>query len=139
MATGNPAIGMMLAKLAAMKRGGGGPAMPGGGPAGPPQPNTGDQLGSQFAELKGADPEMMTKALTAMKGQLVSIYGRAAFTAPEVSQHIANAQKYIDKAIEAARKAATTLNTINPPIANNAAMPNPAAVAGGGIGGPGGM
>ena len=92
----------------------------------------GQQLGGQFAQLQGADPQFMLKALNQIKVMMVPLYGRAAFAVPEVSRHIATAQKSIDAAIKAAEQGAATQQSVRPPIVNNAAMPNPVQGPGGG-------
>ena len=113
---------------------GGPPAGPGGPP--PPGPNTppttpaGLQLSQQLAELQGADPDAMVKSLTSIKSMVVSLYTRAVFTIPGVSRNLANVVKYLDNSIQEAEKAAATTSAAGP-IANNAAIPNPAGQSGG--------
>lgn len=114
---------------------------PGGGPGGPPDPNSppttpaGLQLSQQLAELQGADPDAMVKSLASQKSMAVQLYTRAAFTMPGVSRNLANVVKYLDNAIQEAEKAAATTAAAGP-IANNAAIPNPAGQSGGmGMGG----
>lgn len=111
--------------------GAGGPPPPGGGPPGPNSPPTtpaGLQLSQQLAELQGADPDAMVKSLTAQKSLAVQTYTRAVFTMPGVSRNMANVVKYLDNAIQEAEKAAATTAAAGP-IANNAAIPNPAGTA----------
>ena len=117
----------------------GGPPMPGGpggpGAGGPPGPNSppttpaGLQLSQQLAELQGADPDAMVKSLTSIKSMVVSLYTRAVFTIPGVSRNLANVVKYLDNSIQEAEKAAATTSAAGP-IANNAAIPNPAGQSG---------
>jgi hypothetical protein len=83
------------------------------------------QLGGQFSQLQGADPQFMLKALNQIKLMMVPLFGRAAFAVPEVSRHIAQAQKSVDAAIKAAEQGAATEQSVRPVIVNNAAMPNP--------------
>lgn len=149
MATANPALAQMMArqligKLAGGGAAGGPPQGPGGplppppgmtGQAGPgaggPDPNSppttpaGLQLSQQFAELQGADPDAMIKSLTSMKSMAVQQYTRAAFTMPGVTRNLAQVVKYLDNSIQEAEKAAATTAAAGP-IANNAAIPNPA-------------
>ena len=111
----------------------GGPGGPGGGPpppgpASPPTTPAGLQLSQQLAELQGADPDAMVKSLTAQKSLAVQTYTRAVFTMPGVSRNMANVVKYLDNAIQEAEKAAATTAAAGP-IANNAAIPNPAGMA----------
>jgi hypothetical protein len=120
----------------------GGPPVPGGpdagGPGGPPPPGpnappttpAGLQLSQQLAELQGADPDAMVKSLTSIKSMVVSLYTRAVFTIPGVSRNLANVVKYLDNSIQEAEKAAATTSAAGP-IANNAAIPNPAGQSGG--------
>ena len=118
----------------------GGPPMPGGpggpGAGGPPGPNSppttpaGLQLSQQLAELQGVDPDAMVKSLTSVKSMVVSLYTRAVFTIPGVSRNLANVVKYLDNSIQEAEKAAATTSAAGP-IANNAAIPNPAGQSGG--------
>ena len=109
---------------------------PGGGPGGPPGPNSppttpaGMQLSQQLAELQGADPDAMVKSLTSTKSMVVTQYTRAVFTIPGVARNLAQAVKYLDNAIQEAEKAAATTAAAGP-IANNAAIPNPAGQNGG--------
>ena len=150
MAAGNPALAAMMArqligKMAGGAPGGGVPQGPGGpmppppgmtgqagpgaagpgGPGGPPSTPAGLQLSQQLAELQGADPDAMVKALTSTKSLLVTQYTRAVFTIPGVARNLAQAVKYLDNSIQEAEKAAATTAAAGP-IANNAAIPNPA-------------
>lgn len=102
---------------------GAGPQQP--GPDSPPTVPAGLQLSQQLAELQGADPDAMVKSLTGMKSMGVSLYTRAAFTMPGVTRNLAQVVKYLDNAIQEAEKAAATTAAAGP-IANNAAIPNPA-------------
>jgi len=119
----------------------GGPGGPGaGGPGGPDAPPTipaGLQLSQQLSELQGADPDAIIKGLTSMKSMAVQFYTRAAFTMPGVTRNLAQVVKFLDNSIQEAEKAAATTSAAGP-IANNAAIPNPAgqqASQGGGSGG----
>lgn len=152
MGTANPALAQMMArqligKMAGGAPGAGGPpAGPGGpmppppgmtgqagpgaaGPGGPPSTPAGLQLSQQLAELQGADPDAMVKALTSTKSLLVTQYTRAVFTIPGVARNLAQAVKYLDNSIQEAEKAAATTAAAGP-IANNAAIPNPAGQQG---------
>jgi len=151
----------MLAKLRNPAAAAGGPpgAPAPGGPGGPGGPNpsdiSGDVLSKQFSELRGADPNFMQSALSDLKkeavsmyGRIVSVYSRAAFQVPDVAQNVSKAQKAmgdfikaIDAATKAAQQAQSTMQAVTPQITNRAAMPNPAGVETGGMGGvaPGGM
>ena len=105
-----------------------------GGPPGPDSPPTtpaGLQLSQQLAELQGADPNAMVKSLTSIKTIAVQLYTRAAFTMPGVTRNLANVVKYLDNSIQEAEKAAATTSAAGP-IANNAAIPNPAGQNSGG-------
>jgi hypothetical protein len=82
-----------------------------------------------LAELQGADPDAMVKALTSTKSLLVTQYTRAVFTIPGVARNLAQAVKYLDNSIQEAEKAAATTAAAGP-IANNAAIPNPAGQQG---------
>jgi len=89
-----------------------------------------------LAELQGADPEAMVKSLASIKSVAVSLYTRAAFTLPGVTRNLAQVVKYLDNCIQEAEKAAATTAAAGP-IANNAAIPNPAGqqANAGGMGG----
>ncbi len=151
MAAGNPALAQMMARQLISKIAGagggaaaggppsgpGGPAgpLPGaigqagpgaGGPVGPPVAPAGLQLSQQLSELQGADPDAMVKSLNSMKSMAVQQYTRAAFTMPGVTRNLAQVVKYLDNSIQEAEKAAATTAAAGP-IANNAAIPNPAA------------
>ena len=154
MAAGNPALAQMMARQLISKIAGagggaaaGGPPSGPGGPAGPnpaaigaagpgaggpggppggPSPTpAGLQLSQQLAELQGADPDAMIKSLTSMKSMAVQHYTRAAFTMPGVTRNLAQVVTYLDNSIQEAEKAAATTAAAGP-IANNAAIPNPA-------------
>jgi hypothetical protein len=150
MAAGNPALAQMMARqlIGKLAGGAGGPAAggppagpagplppppgmtgqagPGGpGASGPPSTPAGLQLSQQLAELQGADPDAMIKSLTSMKSMAVQHYTRAAFTMPGVTRNLAQVVKYLDNSIQEAEKAAATTAAAGP-IANNAAIPNPA-------------
>jgi hypothetical protein len=103
---------------------GGGP--PGaGGPGGPPSTPAGLQLSQQLSELQGVDPDAISKGLTSMKSMAVQMYTRAVFTIPGVSRNLAQVIKFLDNSIQEAEKAAATTAAAGP-IANNAAIQNPA-------------
>lgn len=85
----------------------------------------GQQLSAQFSQLQGADPQMLLKAAQQLKSMLLAIDVRTAFTVPEASRHAGQARKSIDAMIKALEQGAATQATVRPPIANNAAMPNP--------------
>ncbi len=121
----NPVAGMLQRQLIERL------AQRGSGEASKPDA-AGDQLSQQFSQLAGADPQMMLKALTQIKTMMVAIYARTAFQVPEASRHVSQAQKSIDAAMKALQSAAATVNTVQPPISNNAALPNPAQNPGGG-------
>jgi hypothetical protein len=145
--TANPALAQMMARQLIGKLAGGaggaaagGPPQGPGGPLPPPPGATGQagpgadappttpaglQLSQQFAELQGADPDAMIKSLTSMKSMAVQQYTRAAFTMPGVTRNLAQVVKYLDNSIQEAEKAAATTAAAGP-IANNAAIPNPA-------------
>lgn len=140
MAAGNPALAQMMARQLIGKLAGGAPGGPSGplppppgmtgtggspGPGSPPTTPAGLQLSQQFAELQGADPDAMVKSLTSVKSMVVQQYTRAAFTMAGVSRNLAQVVKYLDNAIQEAEKAAAATAAAGP-IANNAAIPNPA-------------
>jgi hypothetical protein len=102
----------------------GGPGSPDSG-GGPPTTPPGLQLSQQLAELQNADPDAMVKGVNSAKSICVSLYTRAAFTMPGVTRNLMQAIKYLDNAIQEAEKAAATTAAAGP-IANNAAIPNPA-------------
>lgn len=148
MAAGNPALAQMMARqlIGKIAGAGGPPAGPGGplppppgmtgqgGPGGPgpnaaPATPAGLQLSQQLSELQGADPDAMVKSLTSVKGMIVTMYTRAAFTMPGVTRNLAQVVKYLDNSIQEAEKAAAATAAAGP-IANNAAIPNPAGQTG---------
>ena len=108
--------------------GAGGPGAAGGGP---PTTPAGMQLSQQLSELQGADPDAIIKGLTGMKSMAVQFYTRAAFTMPGVTRNLAQVVKFLDNSIREAEKAAATTSAAGP-IANNAAIPNPAGQNGSG-------
>lgn len=115
-----------LAKSGPTAAGGG----PGGGMGGPaPEDVTAQELTKQFGELQGADPGFMKKTAEQIKGMLVAMYARAAFTIPDAARDFAQAQKHVDAAIKTLEKAAATQNTVRPPIMNKAALPFAGAAA----------
>ena len=111
--------------------GAGGPGPGGPGPNSPPTTPAGLQLSQQLAELQGADPDAMVKSLVSIKSVAVSLYTRAAFTMPGVTRNLAQVVKYLDNCIQEAEKAAAATAAAGP-IANNAAIPNPAGQNGSG-------
>jgi hypothetical protein len=147
MAAGNPVLAQMMArqligKLAGGAPSGGPPTAPGGpmppppgmmGQGGPPGPSAGGppttpaglQLSQQLAELQGADPDAMVKSLTSVKSMVVQQYTRAVFTIPGAARQLSEVVTRLDRAIQEAEKAAATTAAAGP-IANNAAIPNPA-------------
>lgn len=153
MATASPTGNLMaqqlmqrLAAMAAARNGGAPGAGASAGPgAGSPDPSAdpnaggnspdvaGSQLSQQLSGVAGADPEMMVKNLTNIKGMLVALFNRSAFQLPAVSRQLAQAMKYIDNAIKDSQQAAQTVQTVNAQITNNAAMSSPSAGSGGGM------
>jgi hypothetical protein len=101
---------------------GGGPDQPGAG--GPDA--AGGQLSQQLSELKGADPQLMSKATEQIKAMLLAIQVRMAFQVPEAARHAAQAQKSIDGMLKALQQATAAANTIQQPIVNQAGVSSPA-------------
>jgi len=103
-----------------------------GGPAaGGASPDAaGAQLSQQMAELKGADPQLLTKAGEQVKSMLLAIQFRTAFQVPEAARHAAQAQKSIDAMLKALQQASATAQTVQSPIVNNAGL-NPVQNPGG--------
>jgi hypothetical protein len=147
-AAANPALTQMMARQLIGKLAGGpggppvgpggplppppaltGQAGPGPGPNSPPATPAGLQLSQQLAELQNADPEATTKGINTAKSICVSLYTRTAFTMPGVTRNLMQAIKYLDNAIQESEKAAATTAAASP-IANNAAIPNPAGQQG---------
>lgn len=96
----------------------------GSGPGGGVSPDqSGQQLSQQLSELKGADPQLLTKAAEQMKAMATAIYVRTTFQIPEAARHMAQATKSIDAAIKVLQQGAATANTVSSPIINNAGMP----------------
>lgn len=97
---------------------------PGGGAAGVSQPDmAGQQLQSSFQGLSGADPDAALKTIKAMNMALSKLYVQLVMQVPDAAQKIADAQKALNKALEAVQKAAATLNAVRPQIANSAGLP----------------
>jgi len=92
----------------------------GGGAGGPDA--AGQQVSKQLSELKGADPQLLTKAVEQMKAMALAIQVRTAFQVPEAARHMAQAQKSFDAALKSLEQAAATANTVSAPIVNNAGM-----------------
>jgi hypothetical protein len=112
---------------------------PGGGAAGVASPDAGaEQLQSQFQGLQGSDPEFALKAIKQMIQFLSQLYIRLVMQVPDAAQKIADAQKALNKSLESLQKAAATLNTVRPQIANSANLP-PGFAGQGGAGGGDGM
>lgn len=101
---------------------------PGQGGASPDA--SGQQVSQQLSELKGADPQMLTKAAEQMKAMALAIQVRTAFQVPGASRHFAQTIKSIDAAIKELQQASATANTVSSPIVNNAGM-NPVQPGGG--------
>jgi hypothetical protein len=91
---------------------------------------SGQQISQQLSELKGADPQLLVKAVEQMKAMGLAIQVRTSFQVPEAARHLAQAQKSFDAALKALQQAAATANTVSSPIVNNAGM-NPAQNPGG--------
>ena len=123
-----PPLAQMMARQLISRMAGaqGGPqGPPSGPPQGGPAPSpAGVQLSQQLSELQGADPDAMLKAITQVKGIIISLYPQAAMKVPGVARNLAQAVKYLDNAIADAEKAAATIQSVTP-IANNASIANP--------------
>jgi hypothetical protein len=123
---GNMMMQQLVQKLAALRQGGSPEAGPGPSPVGGQSPDAaGSALSTQLSGVAGADPEMMVKTLTNIKGMLVSMFNRSAFQLPPVARQLAQAMKYIDNAIKDAQQAAQTVQTVRSQITNNAALSQP--------------
>lgn len=92
----------------------GGPAQGGASPDA-----AGGQLSQQLSELKGADPQLMTKATEQIKAMLLAIQVRMAFQVPEAARHAATAQRSIDQMLKALQQATAAVNTVQDPAAQN--------------------
>lgn len=92
---------------------------------------SGQQLSQQLSELKGADPQLLVKAVEQMKSMALAVQVRTSFQVPEAARHMAQAQKSFDAALKALQQASATANTVSSPIVNNAGM-SPAQPGGGG-------
>lgn len=114
----------LVQRLAQMKG-----AMPGGGggpEGGPSSPDAaGAQLSQQMSELAGADPQMLLKVVKQIKSMLIAVGLRAAFQVPDARRNLSKAEVGIDGAIKDFEKAAATLNSMRPPIANSAGIMSP--------------
>lgn len=126
MAAGSSTQSMMARQLIARLAG----AAPGGDPGQQASPDaTGAQLGAQFSQLAGADPNMMLKAAQQLKAMLVAIFQRTAFTMPEAARHAGQANKSIDAMIKSLQDGAAA-QMATAPIANSSALPNPGDMGG---------
>ena len=95
-------------------------ATQGGPAAGGATPDAaGGQLSQQLSELKGADPQLMTKATEQIKAMLLAIQVRTAFQIPEAARHAATAQKAIDSMLKALKQATAAANTVQAPGGEN--------------------
>lgn len=101
------------------------------GPGGASPDAAGAQLSQQLSELKGADPQLLSKAGEQVKAMLLAIQVRTAFQVPEAARHAAAAQKSIDSMLKALQQASATANTVSSPIVNNAGMSGAPGMQGG--------
>lgn len=120
----------LIARLAAASGASGG-ATPPGAAATPDA--AGAQLGAQFSQLSGADPNLMLKAAQQIKAMLVATIQRTAFTMPEAARHAGQAMKAIDAMIKALQEGAAAQMATSP-IANSAALPDMSGGADQGMG-----
>lgn len=157
----NPIQGMMLQAL--MQKIAGGAAGPGPGSPGGPLPmaggaggapggadgqtvassadQQGDQLSKELSVMRVADPQMMTKELTSVKKQIVTLINHSAMSLPAVARGLSKTLQGIDAALKAAGEAAQTMQTLpggpeaqtgvsGPPLGNSALPPAMASGAG---------
>lgn len=165
---GSPVQAMMLQQLMQRIAGGGagaagGPGGPGpGSPGGPlplaggaggapggadgttvasPADNQGDALSKELSVMRVADPQMMTKQLTSVKKQIVTLINHSAMSLPAVARGLSKTLQGIDAALKAAGEAAQTMQTLpggpeaqsgasGPPFGNSAIPPQMSAGAG---------
>lgn len=105
----------------------------GGGQDDQGQPNLTQKVGSELADIQGADPQAIKGLLMQLKQQLVALIPHTAFRIPGISKHISKALDNINAAMGEADKALqTTQMASNTPIGMSAVQ-NAAGTAGPGV------
>lgn len=128
----NPIQAMLLSSLMqkiAGGAGGPGPGSPGGplpmagGSGGVPgagdgqtvgsdSDSQGDQLSKELSVMRTADPQMVTKQLTSVKKQIVTLINHTAMSLPAVARGLSKTLQGIDAALKGAGEAAQTMQTL---------------------------
>jgi len=135
----NPVAGTMARSIIdSLANKGASPMQQGGITGGAAQdPNmVSELLASRMAELGGADPKSVQRAMMQMKQQVATLIPQLAFRIPGVTKHLSSLFSNIDKVLEEIDKASQTQNAVqNNPIGGGIASMQP-DMGGGGGGGP---
>lgn len=134
----NP-LAMLMGQRA--MNGPGGPPMGGPtGPAGVDPGASGQAVASQLAELRGADPDAISKILAQLHSQVVSLIPQTALRIPKVADNLTGAMKSLAKAMEAAKEAQNILSSVGGGLGTSAVSSSPSGGPSGSrppMGGPG--
>lgn len=79
-------------------------------------PQIGDQLAQQSAELHGADPGMVLQQLNKIKSVMGALFIQTFQRMPNVSGHLSKSMATLDRAIKEAGNAAQTASAVRPPV-----------------------
>jgi len=127
-------LGPALTSLSAGAGGGaGGPGGPGGGGVpGEGSSDAGSQVSQMSSELHGADPAFLMRTLQSVKAALMAAFVQSGMRLPNVSGHLSQTVKALDKALKELQSAQSTEGAVRPPLGFSAATGAPAATQAGG-------
>lgn len=91
---------------------GGVPGASDGSTVGGNSDDQGDQLSKELSVMRAADPQMVTKQLTSVKKQIVTLINHTAMSLPAVARGLSKTLQGIDAALKGAGEAAQTMQTL---------------------------
>ena len=112
----NPLASLLGPALNSISAGAGPGAGQGGGVPGEGSTDAGSQVSQMSSELHGADPAFMLRTLMSIKSALMAVFVHAGMRLPNVSGHVAQTVKALDKAIKEAQSAQSTAGAVRPPL-----------------------
>ena len=132
----NPLASLLGPALTSLSAGaGGGAGGPGGAPGGVPgegSSDAGSQVSQMSSELHGADPAFLMRTLQSVKAALMAAFVQSGMRLPNVSGHLSQTVKALDKALKELQSAQSTQGAVRPPLGFSAATGAPSATQAGG-------
>lgn len=106
---------------------GGDSGAPGGGggmTVASPADQQGDALSKELSIMRATDPMMVSREINAIKQRVLTLINHTGMSLPGVARQMSKMLASIDGALEAANKAATTMNIVSPPMGTSVLPPS---------------